>query len=613
MALTYETWQQAVDGERRAQTRSLFGVLARAQPNGDGQHTLTYHPGCLRRGEDSGGRVRIDDDLENATIRHYAPRGREPEWSGGIDTVLPDTGELLAHVVGGRQPRAGDAFLIFPQNYLLQLSEWLRANPQPKDLSAALAARCRRPAASWKPIAPAPSLRRRQRAALALAGQPVALLWGPPGTGKTHTLAHLAAGLVQAGKRVMVIAPTRVAADTAALAIDSAIEQLGLARSQGQVLRTDLPELYTQFEARGDRLLTWMKAAKRFREVAATYYGQRRLLLSQRQRATPDNHSQIDSAIAALKQAHAEARDAYKQEQANMIEQAQVVCSTLRQNQARLWHTGFDQLLVDESSMVSVSDAMQILVTSPTPTIFAGDHKQLGPIAESAGRGREESSTSSEVAAEWLGTSILELLDQRRNELGVQRVLLDEQSRMNAELCAIVSDSMYEGELRAVDAPRSGIPPWLPSGVCVLDSDRPPPWLPPAPDLGRPLNLRTATLPSAAASVALARHLAQQGHSVVLAAPFRSQAALLRRGVDDLGALVRAGTVHRLQGQEADVAVYDPTKPHQYWPDQSREAPLMLNVAASRAKRAFVLCNGMTWLNKSKLLRPFLKVASLMK
>jgi superfamily I DNA and/or RNA helicase len=110
--------------------------------------------------------------------------------------------------------------------------------------------------------------------------------------------------------------------------------------------------------------------------------------------------------------------------------------------------------------------------------------------------------------------------------------------------------------------------------------------------------------------VALARYLTSKGHSVLLAAPYRSQAALLRRGVDDLGASVRAGTVHRLQGQEADVAVYDPTKPHQHWPDQSREAPLMLNVAASRGKRAFVLCNGLTWLRKSRLLQPFLRVAA---
>lgn len=609
MALTYATWQQAVDAERRVQTRSLFGVLARAQPNGDGQHTLTYYPGRLRRGEDSGNRVRIDDVLEDASIEHYAGRGEDPQWRASIDAVLPDSGELLAQLDGGRPPRASDKFLIFPHNYLKQLSDWLQANPQPDDLAAVLAARCRRPAAAWPAIAPAPSLRRRQREALGLAGHAVALLWGPPGTGKTHTLAHLAAGLVQAGKRVMVIAPTRVAADTAALAIDDALGRLGVPRPRGQVLRTDLPELYAKFEARGDRLLTWVEAEQRFRRVAAAYHGQRRQLLAQRQRTAPDAVPALDAALANLKQAHTEAREAYKQEQANLVERARVVCATLRQNQVKLWHTGFDQLLVDEASMVSVSDAMHLLVTATTPTIFAGDHKQLGPIAETAGRGREEATAATDVALEWLGTSILEHLDQRRAALGVPRVLLDEQSRMNAELCAIVSQTMYEGELRAIDAPKPGLPPWLPGGVCVLDSDRPPAWLPPAPDLGRPMNRHTSTVPSAAAAVALARLLASKGHSVVLAAPYRAQAALLRRGVDDLGASVRAGTVHRLQGQEADVAVYDPTKPHQHWPDQSREAPLMLNVAASRGKRAFVLCNGEKYLRKSRLLQPFLRVA----
>lgn len=138
------------------------------------------------------------------------------------------------------------------------------------------------------------------------------------------------------------------------------------------------------------------------------------------------------------------------------------------------------------------------------------------------------------------------------------------------------------------------------------DSDAPPRWLRPWDQLGRPTDPYTATERSAAVAVGLARELAGRGHSVVLAAPYRSQASLLRRGTGDLQTLVRAGTVHRLQGQEADVAIYDPTKPHQYWPDKSREAPLMVNVAASRAKRAFVLCNGRRWLEQSELLRGYL-------
>ena len=296
-----------------------------------------------------------------------------------------------------------------------------------------------------------------------------------------------------------------------------------------------------------------------------------------------------------------------------MVASAKVVCATIRQNESRQWHAAFDQVLVDEASMVSVSDGMHLLVTGAAPTIFAGDHKQLGPIAESAGRGRETRGVGTAVAATWLGTSILELLDGQRQALGVPRVMLDEQSRMNAELCAVVSATMYENGLRAVDAPRPGLPPYLPAGICVLDSERPPAWLPPAPDLGRAPNAPGALLPSALAAVALTRLLVKAGHSVVLAAPFRAQAGLLRRGVADLGGAVRAGTVHRLQGQEADVAIYDPTKPHAHWPDLSREAPLMLNVAASRGKRSFVLCNGLTWLRKSRLLPPYLAAAAVLR
>ncbi|MBZ0150280.1 MAG: AAA family ATPase [Planctomycetes bacterium] len=442
--------------------------------------------------------------------------------------------------------------------------------------------------------------------AMVLAGQSIAVLWGPPGTGKTYTLAHLAASLVRSGKRVLLLAPTRVAADTATLAIDSALEP---ERRPGLVLRTDLPDLYEAFATRGKHLLTWANADSRYHTIAAGFLRKKQQLLGRRSSAPESERPRLDHELAELRTQHEAAREAYKEEQAQLVAHAMVVCATIRQNQAKGWHKSFDQVLVDEASMMSVSDAMHLLVSSTTPTIFAGDHKQLGPISQAAGRGRETPTIAQPVAATWLGTSILELLDQRLSALRVQRVLLNEQSRMNPELCQVVSTTMYEGELVALNAPKPGLPPHLPAGICVLDSERPPRWLPAAPDLGRPSHLALATPQSAAAAVALARLLARSGHSVVLAAPFRAQAALLRRGVDDLGTIVRAGTVHRLQGQEADVAIYDPTKPHHPWPDQSREAPLMLNVAASRGRRAFVLCNGMTWLMRSTLLRPFLVAA----
>lgn len=58
------------------------------------------------------------------------------------------------------------------------------------------------------------------------------IVWGPPGTGKTTTLAEMVAALVSAGERVLVLAPTRIASDGACLAIDEAITRAKLSRAR---------------------------------------------------------------------------------------------------------------------------------------------------------------------------------------------------------------------------------------------------------------------------------------------------------------------------------------------------------------------------------------------
>lgn len=618
MALRLSDWQDAILAEVQVQALPIWAPIASVQRNDSETVTLRYHAERARRGQDSGRQVRIGEDLARARIQRSGRQAAEdPGWRGTVVEVLDDDQELLVRLdSGSRQPQPGEAFQLFPHNFLQDLLRWLRDTSAelPATFDAWLAQRGRGSAGS----SPRPSsgLRQRQQESFQLLQRPQALLWGPPGTGKTHTLAAMAAALVAAGKRVVLLAPTRVAADQATLAIDQAFAAAGLPRPRGAILRTDLPELYPAFEARGSHLLAWAEADHEHRQAASARYRQQRELRQRRNACDATARAAIDAQLGELQAQVEAARERYKALQQELVAKAKVVCATIRQNQSQLWHATADQVFVDEASMVSVSDGLHLLWTGTAPTLFAGDHKQLGPIAQSAGRGREveASSSGSSAAVQWLGTSVLEFLDRDRAEFGVERVMLNEQSRMNAELCAVVSREMYEGELRAVSAPEAGIPPRLPGGICVLDSSEPPSWLSAGQvALGRSPEWWTTTGESAQAAVALARWLAGHGYTVVLAAPYRAQAGLLRRGVGDLGERVRAGTVHRLQGQEADVSIYDPTKPASWWADRSREAPLLLNVAASRARRAFVICNGLVFLQQSTVLRGYLRAGRMMR
>ncbi|GAA5907584.1 hypothetical protein JCM8208_000009 [Rhodotorula glutinis] len=53
----------------------------------------------------------------------------------------------------------------------------------------------------------------REAVEFALSSEEVALLWGPPGTGKTHTLVEIIRQLVQSGKRVLVCGASNLAVD----------------------------------------------------------------------------------------------------------------------------------------------------------------------------------------------------------------------------------------------------------------------------------------------------------------------------------------------------------------------------------------------------------------
>src|SRR5208283_4397008 len=54
-----------------------------------------------------------------------------------------------------------------------------------------------------------------RRIAEQASGSSLTYIWGPPGTGKTYTIAHLVTALIEAGERVLVSSHTHAAVDQA--------------------------------------------------------------------------------------------------------------------------------------------------------------------------------------------------------------------------------------------------------------------------------------------------------------------------------------------------------------------------------------------------------------
>ena len=65
---------------------------------------------------------------------------------------------------------------------------------------------------------------------------PITYVWGPPGTGKTYTLARVAANKYFQGKKVLILAHSNQAVDVLMMEISSFVEKKGKNR-EGDILR----------------------------------------------------------------------------------------------------------------------------------------------------------------------------------------------------------------------------------------------------------------------------------------------------------------------------------------------------------------------------------------
>lgn len=438
-------------------------------------------------------------------------------------------------------------------------------------------------------------------------------LWGPPGTGKTTTISALVAKLCEQGRRVLLAAPTNAALDVAIKAVLKRAPHLG----SGALVRVGQPSDPALIDRPEGRILVDEIAAEqgaplaRHRvEVNERLRDRRAVLeeLKQRRhgRLTAREESlrlRLETEIAELQALDGALGRKLLEVRRHVCRKATVVAATAHQLVLEvLKGITFDVVVLDEASMTTAALAMLVAGAGQGHTIIAGDFRQLPPVVVA----------QTPAAQEWLHRSPFEkagvttAVAERRPP--ARLAALTEQYRMRRQIGDIVSTAFYpESPLQTApavaDRPVRSRAPWAASNLVVVDTSG--------------MRARTArrqgmvsryNLMHAQLIAALTAEAVADAHDLAMITPFAPQARLLESLLPEKRMEQwAASTVHRFQGDERDIVVYDTvdtgrgvTPLHMWFTegDTGSEGARLLNVAASRARDHLLIVGALDRLHR---------------
>ena len=270
-----------------------------------------------------------------------------------------------------------------------------------------------------------------QQAALEkiLSANELAIVHGPPGTGKTTTLVQAIKALIEQDKKqILVVAPSNTAVDL----LSEKLQEEGI-----NVLRVGNPTKVSErlMSLTLDAKMTdhpYIKEAKRFKKQAQEYKSMAHKYKREFGR------SERDQRKALFDEAHKLMKEVEKTEQyiiEDVVSKAQVITATLvGSNHYTVRDLKFHTVVIDEAGQ-ALEPACWIPILKAQKLILAGDHCQLAPTIK-----------SNEAAKGGLALTLLEKCVALYPEAVT---LLETQYRMNEAIMGYSSQVFYNHQLKA--------------------------------------------------------------------------------------------------------------------------------------------------------------------
>ena len=563
------------------------------------------------------GRIDVSDFTDGGTAEQRDDAD-QTTFMSNIVTMDESTGEIVVEVEGNSpmsKPDPARYLILNPPDFLKALDNFaseIAKNPAGNQeerfvhLNESLV-QCSAPAQCART-----GLKPSQNAAVnAALGNPFTFIWGPPGTGKSFTLGHLAAELRKAGKKILVLAHTNAAVDVTTFAIDNACVARGEQLRDAELIRYTRTLSNLAEYKRRSHLLAFTRLLENLMNEETELRSSRAEVQGRLEVLPPNDPGRANLAIelAQIELRIASVGARRKEEIARLLAGASIICASITSCLfGQLMESfKFDAVLLDEASLVPLAVWPWLLHPwhancEPQFTV-AGDPMQLQPIFKR----RQMPGSKFDAVSIWFETNIYARLginsmtSAKALMDGGTLVFLNEQFRMARGIREAVSRTFYGGRLIG-DAARL-LPHWteesgVPNGeLVVVDPVR----CTALPAANRVRNLvgKNTNAKSMDVALAIVRRIiavAKNGFagtvSILIVTPFRNQSLAYEKRVMAMAkpknVIVRASTVHRCQGSEADIVIFDLVDAGNWFVTKPGAVPLWC-VACSRAKSQLFL------------------------